>query len=51
MSLVKPLLSYEFFEELTDFVKAHLQKRKYFFPGYVYIYPKLNQSLNGGTII
>ena len=45
MSLVKRLLSYRSFEEIIKFVKNYWQKRKFFFPGYFFIYRKLNQSL------
>ena len=40
-----PLFSYRFFEEIIDFVKSYWQKRKFFFPGYFFIYPKLNENL------
>ena len=45
MPLVKLLFSYRSFEEIIDFVKSYWQKRKFFFPGYFFIYPKLKQSL------
>ena len=45
MSLVKPLSSYRFSEEIIEFVKNYWQKRKFFFSGYFFIYLKLNQSL------
>ena len=46
MSLVKRLLSYRFFfDDITEFVKNHGQKRKFFFQSYFLVYPKLNQSL------
>ena len=45
MSLVKLLLSYRSFKEITEFVKNYWQKRKFFFPGNSFIYPKLNESL------
>ena len=44
-SLVKHLFSYRFFVEIIDFVKSCWQEIKFFFPGYFFIYPKLNQSL------
>ena len=45
ISLVKPLLSYRSFEEIIELVKNYWQKRKFCFPGYFFIYPKLNHSL------
>ena len=45
MSLVKPLLTYHSFKEIIEFVKNYWQKREFIFPGYFFIYPKLNQSL------
>ena len=45
ISLVKSLLSYRFLEEIIEFLKNYWQKGKFFFPGYFFIYPKLNQSL------
>ena len=45
MSLVKPLLSWYFFEDIIEFVKEYWNKRKYFYPGYFFVYPRLNQSL------
>ena len=42
MSLVKRLLSYRFFfDDITEFVKNHGQKRKFFFQSYFLV----NQSL------
>ena len=38
MSLVKPLLSYNFHEEVIDFFKSCQEKEKLFFPGYFFIY-------------
>lgn len=45
MSLVKPLLSWYFFEDIIKFVKEYWNKRKCFYPGYFIDYPRLNQSL------
>lgn len=45
MSLVKPLLSWYFFEDIIEFVKEYWNKRKCFYPGYFIVYPRLNQSL------
>ena len=45
LSFLKPFISYPFLEELIDFVKSYWQKRKYFYPGYYFIYPKRNQRL------
>ena len=42
---LKLVLSYSFFEELIDYIKNYWQKRKFFYPGYYFIYPKINQSL------
>ena len=44
MSVIKTLLSYQFFEEIIEFLKKYW-KKNYFFPGYFFIYPKLNHSL------
>lgn len=44
MSVIKTLLSYQFFEEIIEFLKKYW-KKNYSFPGYFFIYPKLNQSL------
>ena len=41
MSFLKPLLSYPFF----DFIKSYWQKKNFFYPGYHFIYPNINQSL------
>ena len=41
---LEPLISYPFFEELIDFVKSYWQRRKFFYPGYYFICPKINQS-------
>ena len=38
-------MSYEFFKELIEQIKRHWNKRKKFFPGYLFPFPKLNQSL------
>ena len=45
ISFLKLLLSYSFFEDLIDYIKNYWQKRKFFYPGYYFIYPKINQSL------
>ena len=45
LSFLKPLISYLFFEELVDFVKSYWQKRKFFYPGNHFTYPRINQSL------
>ena len=39
------LLLILFFEDITYFIKNYFQKRKYFYPGYYFIYSRLNQSL------
>ena len=45
LSLFKPLLSYEFFKEIIEYIRCYWHDGKKFFPGYFFIYPKLNQSL------
>ena len=45
MSFLKPLISYSFFEELIDFIESYWKKRKVLYPGYYFIFPRLNQSL------
>lgn len=44
LSLVKPLLSYNFIDDMIELIKNYWNKGN-FFPGCFYIYPKLNQSL------
>ena len=43
-SFLKPFISYPFFEELVDFVRNYWQKRKFFYPGYRFTYPRMNQN-------
>ena len=45
LPFLKPLISYPFFDELVDFVRNYWQKRKFFYPGYQFTYPRINQSL------
>ena len=45
MSLMKPLVSYKFFNEIIQFIKIFWYHRQKFYPGYFFIYPRLNQSL------
>ena len=45
MPLAKLLLSYNFFEEIIEFIKNYWNKEKYFFPGHCFTYPQMNQSL------
>ena len=45
MSFLKPLISNSFFEELIDFIESYWKKRKLFYPGYYFIFPRLNQRL------
>ena len=46
MSLVKTLLSYNFHEEVIDFLKGHWEKEKFFFfPGYFLIYQEVNHGV------
>ena len=45
MSLVKPLISYKFFEDIIKFIRKYWNMRKVFYPGYFFSYPRLIQSL------
>ena len=45
MSLMKPLLSYEFFNDMIKFIRKFWNCRQKFYPGYLFVYPKLKQSL------
>ena len=45
MSLAKPLISYEFFKDMIEYVRRYWRERKKNFPEYFFVYPKLNQSL------
>ena len=45
MSLMKPLLSYKFFKEIIKYIKNYWYRKQKFYPGYFFVYPKLNQSL------
>ena len=45
MSLVKPLVAYKFFKEIINFVRIYWNNRNKFYPGYFFLYPKLNQTL------
>ena len=48
MSLMKPLVSYKFFNEIIQFIKIFWYHKQKFYPGYFLIYPRLNQSLKWG---
>ena len=48
MSLMKPLVSYKFFNEIIQFIKIFWYHKQKFYPGYFFIYPRLNQSLKWG---
>ena len=37
MSVVKPLLSYNFHEGVIDFLKSCQEEKRLFFPGYFFI--------------
>ena len=45
MSLRKPPISYKFLNRIINFVRKYWNMRKRFYPGYFFLYPKLNQSL------
>ena len=45
MSLIKPLISYEFFKEKVEQIRRYWSERKKLFPGYRLSYPKTNQNL------
>ena len=45
MSLVKPLISYNFFKDIINIIRDYWNKKQRFYPGYFFLYPKLNQSL------
>ena len=45
MSLTKQLISYKFFNEIVKFIKNFWHQRQKFYPGYFFVYPKLNQSI------
>ena len=45
LSLVKSILSYEFFKEMIEYIRCYWHERKKIFLGYFFIHPKLNQSL------
>ena len=45
MSLVKPLISYEFFDDIIKLIKKVWNRRQKFYPGYFFVYLKLNQSI------
>ena len=46
--VVKPLTSYLFFDDIVKFIRSYWQKRIFFFPGYTFINPRLNQGLKWG---
>ena len=41
----RPLISYYFFDELINFIEHYWHEHKYFYTGYYFVYPRLNQSL------
>ena len=45
LSLFKPLLSYEFFKEIIDYIRCYWNDRKKNFPEHFLICSKLNQTL------
>ena len=45
ISLIKPLISYEFFKEKVEQIRRYWSERKKIFPGYHLSYPKMNQNL------
>ena len=51
VSFLKPLISYSFFEELIDFAESYLKKRKYFYSGYYFIFPKLIKAPSGDLTV
>ena len=45
MSLMKPLISDEFFKDILKFIEKFWCRRQKFYSGYFFIYPKLNQNI------
>ena len=43
---MKPLVSYKFFNEIIKFIENYWYRKRNFYPGYFFVYPRLNQSLN-----
>ena len=41
----KKKFSYKFFKEVLKFIKNYWYRRQKFYPGYFFVYPKLNQCL------
>ena len=41
----KKIFSYKFFKEILKFIKNYWYRRQKFYPGYFFVYPKLNQCL------
>ena len=41
----KPLLAYSYFDEIVSSIEQYWLRRKLFFPGYCFVYPRMNQSL------
>ena len=45
MSLMKPLISYKFFNDIIKFVRTYWNRRQKLYPGYFFVNPILNQSI------
>lgn len=45
MSFLNILISHESFNDFVSFMRSYWHARKYFYSGYFFIYPRLNQSL------
>ena len=45
MSLLRPLVSYKFFNDIVRFVTTYWSHRQKLYPGYFFINPILNQSI------
>ena len=45
MSMMKPLISYEFFNDIIKYITASWNCRQKFYRSYFFVYPKLNQSI------
>ena len=45
MSLMKPLISYKFFNDIIKFVRTYWSRRQKLYLGYFFVNPILNQSI------